>query len=41
MPFVIETATERGHADCLKAAEMLSQMTDTQRHEVYKRKART
>lgn len=37
MPFVIETAKERGHADCLRAASMLAQMTPTQRHRVYRR----
>ena len=31
----VDTARERGHADCLQAAEMLAQMTPTQRHKVH------
>lgn len=34
---VLDFARERGHADCIRAAEMLVQMTATQRREVYKR----
>ena len=32
----VETAREREHADCLKAAEMLAAMTPTQRMRVYR-----
>lgn len=35
--FCLSHARERGHADCIAAAEMLVQMTKTQRHQVYKR----
>lgn len=34
---VLERAREQGHEDCLRAAVMLQQMTETQRREVYKR----
>jgi hypothetical protein len=32
----LQTARERGHADCISAAEMLVQMTKTQRMRVYR-----
>lgn len=35
--FCVEIARERGHADCLRAALMLAQMTPTQRQKVYRR----
>jgi hypothetical protein len=34
--FCLETARERGHAECITAAEMLVQMTTTQRRKVYR-----
>jgi hypothetical protein len=33
--FCLQWARERGHEDCIAAAEMLVQMTDTQRRKVY------
>lgn len=36
--YCVTYARERGHADCLKAAEMLAAMTMTQRKQVYIRK---
>lgn len=33
----VEYARERGHVDCLQAAEMLAAMTPTQRHRVFKK----
>lgn len=34
--FISETAVASGHADCIRAASMLRQMTRTQRTKVYK-----
>jgi hypothetical protein len=34
--FCLTSAQERGHADCLAAAEMLVQMSRTQRRKVYR-----
>jgi hypothetical protein len=34
--FCVECARERGHDDCLRAAELLAQMTSTQRHRVFR-----
>jgi hypothetical protein len=39
--FCLTYARDQGHEDCIQAAEMLVQMTETQRFEVYKRKERT
>jgi len=33
--FCVQTAIERGHADCLEAARLLAQMSKTQRARVY------
>lgn len=35
--YCLQRAQEQGHADCLAAAELLVQMTETQRRKVYKR----
>lgn len=38
--YCLERAKTLGHPDCIAAAELLVQMTPTQRHEIYKRHGR-